>query len=367
MNNKMGLSLIADDGTATREYAWLKLMAGVKYDDYSDFRAGVRFIESLATWLKQFAPEHRQTAYDFIKHRLIYISSAEMQKVIEAFVPEVVTPALRAVVAAEMKVAPYEVWQSPESAKLFRARLHRTLFIGLSDGSRIDVLRRANSRRISTEQVVPILHIDDEKWKDLGETLEKEEGGGAKFDRVYLIDDFTASGTTFLRRPKDEWKGKLVRFNKIVAGAATRLGEAFPIATNFSVHIHHYIASAQAKATLDERLALASETLPNKMFSTAVATEGLLLPKNAVLAEEADSDVLELCERYYDDQVYQRYKKHCDEAGQSDMKRGYANCALPVVLAHNTPNNTVPLVWAETDGASGHSMKPVFRRRDRHG
>lgn len=46
--NTLGLTLIADimgwgdDGTATQEYAWLRLMAATKYDGYSDFRAGSR-------------------------------------------------------------------------------------------------------------------------------------------------------------------------------------------------------------------------------------------------------------------------------------------------------------------------------------
>ena len=61
-------------------------------------------------------------------------------------------------------------------------------------------------------------------------------------------------------------------------------------------------------------------------------------------------------------------ERHCREAGQSDMKLGYANCALPIVLEHNTPNNSIPLLWAETTGKGGaHRMRPLFYRRDRHG
>jgi hypothetical protein len=73
--NLLGLRLIAqimnwtNDGVATAEYNWLRLMASTKYDGYSDFRAGSRFIENLAIWLKQFDAEDRQTAYDFIKKR----------------------------------------------------------------------------------------------------------------------------------------------------------------------------------------------------------------------------------------------------------------------------------------------------------
>jgi hypothetical protein len=72
----MGLSLIAevmgwpgDQAEATQEYAWLRMMSSVKYDGYSFFRAGVRFIETLATWLKQFEPADRAVAYTFVKRR----------------------------------------------------------------------------------------------------------------------------------------------------------------------------------------------------------------------------------------------------------------------------------------------------------
>jgi hypothetical protein len=92
----MALSLIAevmdwDDARATSEYGWLRMMSSIKYDGYSDFRAGVRFVESLAVWLKQFTPPDRPTAYDFFKARVVYVSPAELQCLIDIFFPEVVT------------------------------------------------------------------------------------------------------------------------------------------------------------------------------------------------------------------------------------------------------------------------------------
>ena len=77
----------------------------------------------------------------------------------------------------------------------FRKRLRRCLFVGLSDGSRIDVLRRANAGHLSQEQVVPMMNVDDDKWKSLAKDLKEELGDDARFSDVYLIDDFTASGT----------------------------------------------------------------------------------------------------------------------------------------------------------------------------
>lgn len=241
------------------------------------------------------------------------------------------------------------------------------MFVGLSDGSRIDILRRANSRRLSTEQVVPMLNIDIGKWEDLSEKLTKE-CPNAKFERVVLIDDFTASGTTFIREKDGVWKGKLHTFNKMVRDAQKQLGDAFPIAQRFHLHVHHYVSSFQARTALQERIDDARARWSEAWFDEVTITEGLLLPETLKLTPEQDAEMLDLCDRYYDNALYMRLKKHCDEAGQSDMRLGYANCALPIVLDHNTPNNSIPLLWAETIGGDGiHPMRPLFHRRDRHG
>jgi hypothetical protein len=372
MINALALNLIADvmkwdTEDATREYAWLRLMSSVKYDGYSDFRAGSRFLESLATWLRQFDAKDRKTAYEFVKHRLVYLSSAEIQRVVELFVPETVTPYLRKEAARQVGIKPWEVWGSAAGVQAFNHLLRRSLFVGLSDGSRIDILRRANSPRLVQDQFVPMLDIGEDKWRDLGEELAKGLGTEARFDNVYLIDDFTASGTTFVREIEGKWKGKLKKFNDLVVKARDALKDEFPIAENYTLHIHHYISTEQARSALDHRVAEAHAKLADRSFDTVHITEGLRLPAILKMTGGEDSPMLALCDGYYDDHLYQRLKKHCDEAGQTNMKRGYADCALPVVLEHNTPNNALSLLWAETTGKLGHPMRPLFRRRDRHG
>lgn len=219
-----------DDGRATREFEWLKLMAAVKYDGYADFKSGVKFLENLITWIKQFEEADRPAAYEFIRRRLIYVSPAEMQQLVEAFFPEVVAPQLREAVAAKLKVPAYEAWATPGALIEYEIAKRKTLLVGMSDGSRIDLLRRANAKTLSTEQILPMMNIDGQKWRDLGKDLrknlmeiEKDYVVDAKpylFDRVYLIDDFTASGTTFIRQTLNDeqelvWKGKLEKFNTL--------------------------------------------------------------------------------------------------------------------------------------------------------
>ena len=376
MASNMALNLIAEvmdweegeTSPATKEYAWLKMMSSIKYDGYADFRAGVRFIESLAVWLKQFDKDDREAAYQFFKTRLVYISPAELQCLIEIFVPEVVTPNLRRRVAAEMQIKPYEVWSTAKGADLFKSRMRRTLFMGMSDGSRIDIFRRANAGRINTEQVVATYALDDKKWLGLGKDLIKAEGAEAKFENVYLIDDFTASGTTFIRYTEGEWKGKLAKFNQMVIDAKSNLKDDFPLQDKYSLHIHHYISSDQARMNLDALVAEAVEKWDNRTFETVEITEGLRLPASLKLSPAKDAEVISLCDKYYDPDLDVRLAEHLAESKITTAKYGYAGCALPLIMDHNTPNNSIPLLWAETDGVSGgHPMSPLFRRRDRHG
>lgn len=384
MINTLALNLVAsvmkwDNEVATREYAWLHLMSSMKYDTYSDFRAGARFLESLVSWLRRFEEADREVAYAFVKTRLVYISSAEMQRLIDCFVPETVTPYLRRVVAAKLNVKPYEVWKTPEASRAFDRHLRRCLFVGLSDGSRIDILRRANAGRLSQEQVVPMMNIDDDKWKSLADDLRKDLGGEATFDDVYLIDDFTASGTTFIRFPEGKPKGKLAKFEGIVREAKARLGVQFPLSQGYTLHIHHYVSTSQAHSALCDRIEEAEYKYQEKNYGKAIITEGMLLPpefrvgtfdnetRQILPTTQFDLAIIDLCERYYDHDLFKRLEKHCREAGQIDMRFGYANCALPLILEHNTPNNSVPLLWAETDGKEGKPMRSLFLRRDRHG
>lgn len=384
MNNTLALDLVADvmkwdNEVATEEYAWLRLISSMKYDGYSDFRAGVRFLETLVSWLRHFTEADRAAAYAFVKTRLVYISTLEMQRVIETFIPETVTPYLRHSVGSELGIKPFEVWKTAEGAAAFRRRLRRCLFVGLSDGSRIDVLRRANAGRLSQEQIIPMMNVDDDKWKSVAGDLKEELGNNARFDDVYLIDDFAASGTTFIRFPDGNPKGKLYKFEKIVQDAKERLQGDFPLADSYTLHIHHYVSTKQAHDALEERVAEANQKLKNKSFGNALITEGMLLPNDLRVAtinkntraatptRPTDAPILDLCTRCYDHELFKRLEKHCKEAGQTDMKYGYADCALPLVLEHNTPNNTIPILWAETEGKLGESMLPLFFRRDRHG
>jgi hypothetical protein len=64
-----------------------------------------------------------------------------------------------------------------------------------------------------------------------------------------------------------------------------------------------------------------------------------------------------LVEKYYDASVEDEHT----QKGGTDLKYGFAQCGLPVILHHNTPNNSLFLLWVENSAA----VRPLFQRFSR--
>ena len=380
MNQDLGLRILGQimdwtDGRAREEFAWLKLMARLKYDGYRDFQAGMRFIESLATWLQQFNPHERESAYAFVRSSLVYIGPSEMQRLVEQFYPRFVQDRLVRMVATEHGIPPHRVLIDPNGRATSQRLRRQTLFMGLSDGARIDTIRHANSGVLGNEQFIQGTQVDAEKWKDLLDNLRKDlEDPNARFRVVYLVDDFAGTGTSFLRFDDRaaKWKGKLFRFKDSVNGANGTFDGDKLFEDGWVLCVHHYVASAAAAGGIQERLEKSADTgdFPKDWARATDATFGMVLPNDLPINMDGErhDDFIELTQIYYDPAIR---TKHTDVGGVTHLGLGYGGCALPLVLEHNTPNNSVALLWAETDGgirdgATAPAMRPLFRRRQRH-
>ena len=376
MNQELALNVLGtimrwSDDQARSEFAWLKLMARLKYDGYRDFRAGMRFIESLATWLQQFKEDDRETAYQFVRRSLVYIGTGEMQKLVEQFFPHTVRSHLKQLVAAQHDSPSYRILVNPELRNALEVLQRKTLVMGLSDGARIDTIRHVNARHLSNEQVVQGTQVDPDKWRDLLDNLRDDlSDPTARFQLVYLVDDFTATGTSFLRLdPKSgSWKGKLCRFKDSVDNANSNFQGDTVFVTDWHLCIHHYIASTNAAQAIKQRLDEAIQTFGETWATKTTASFGSIFPSDLPIDDKSHPDFVPLTEIYYDPVLR---TKHTDIGGVEHLGLGYGGCALPVVLEHNTPNNSVALLWAETDGGMREQilappMRPLFRRRHRH-
>jgi hypothetical protein len=336
-----------------RERPILQAMAAYKYDEYQKFSPGMRFVESLALWLSQFKTvRERKIAYDFVKKKLIFCSTAELSHLVGMAYPDHVRPLLlrRAAVAAGLNA-----WQVAKVAgsQEFLTLQRSCLFLGLSDGARIDVFRRYNTHDLSHEQVYPIYEIAAGRSEVLISKLRASlasfsvpDAGTAKFTTVILMDDFSASGMSYLRKEPEGYDGKIAKFFNNDVNNLIDLNE-----TEFYVLL--YRATEQAQTYLKNELAELSHA--KELNCSLVVVDEL---SSAIKLVAGDGEPIEeLIEEYYDSEIQD---EHSDKGG-SGLKYGFADCGLPVILSHNTPNNSLALLWAETD-----QVRALFPRISRH-
>jgi hypothetical protein len=326
----------------------LQVLASLKYDDYEGFRPGEKFLESLARWLHQFATiEERRIAMTFVLNELVFISRAELEHAIELVYPDFIRPRLREFVATDLAIAPHLVSQITSSVE-FQARQRRMMILGLADGARLDRLRRA-CPLLSHEQFSVIPDMSDELIRAMVDRLstalaKRELPGLALFQHVLLVDDFTGSGYTLIRQKDDQWAGKLIHAKDRIDHMQSIGALADPAHISVLLYIGNgaamqYVREHMNRAGLSNWSLEAVQRIPDECKVT-------------------DPDIRALGERYYDPILDDEYK------GRAVF--GFREMALPLVLSHNTPNDSIALLWGDTsqrdDSRHIHALFPRYER-----
>lgn len=354
-----------------RERPVLQALAAYKYDEYQQFSAGGRFVESLALWLNRFdTPEERRTAYEFVMRRLVFCSEAEMRHLAEIAYTDHVRPALLARVAAEypaeLGASRYRVGRIATSTQ-FAAWQRRCLFLGLSDGARIDTFRRAN-RELNHEQIWQTYELSKER---VGKLLEKlvehltqilgraptaEEGS---FRTLVLIDDFSASGTSYYA-PKGRGRmgGKVAAFFDAVCKKSSPVSKLIG-PDKVEVVVLLYMAT---QAAADHLRTCSAQLWGGRGVASSVHVVQEV-PDALRVKSDGGEPIADLIQKYYPDEDHEvLFDPHLRRGGTTDARFGYAAGGLPVVLHHNTPNNSIALLWAYED----RSVRGLFPRVQRH-
>jgi hypothetical protein len=211
----LGTVLDWDIPTAKEEISKLRYLAAVKYDSYRNFEPGRRFLESLVLWLRQFNTKNeRHAAYRFIINRLLYVSDTQMDHLVGLLYPQRIFPILLDQASKKEGIPSYQI-KKIRNSQAFNILKRKTLFLGMSDGARVDSLRRKNA--LTNEQVSVSYELSSEKWERMHEELEKwliknNIKPEATFENIFLIDDFSGSGNSILRYEDNKYKGKLEKF-----------------------------------------------------------------------------------------------------------------------------------------------------------
>lgn len=345
------------------EQPLLDRMARFKYDEYQHFAPGRKFVENLGLWLNQFKSlAEREVAYAFVKSRLVFVSGAEMRHLVEAAFPDVIRPLLIRRAAKELGLPAHSLSQVMSSS-VYQRTQRASLFLGLSDGAHMDVFRR--SAALDNEQVWQAYELSRTKSAGMLSDLRAQVGdAGVFFERVVLVDDFSASGRSYIRREEDgTWKGKIV---KAIRQFDSPEGEALTLVApaGNEMFIVLCLATIGAVTYIRERLL---EFFADRPGPTPTVLTVYELPASTALSDQMESDRAFLA--LVDSDLYYRTRgldPHEAKGGTESMKRGFADCALPVVLAHNCPNNGVFLLWADgQEAGSAHGLFPrVVRHKD---
>ena len=348
-----------DKDKVKAEVPLLIALASYKYDEYQQFSPGMRFVENLARWLRQFETlEERTIAYEFVKDRLLFCSSAEMRHFVEMAYPDHIRPYLLRRAAQKIEQDWRRVGRVAGS-KEFHVIRRRCLFLGLSDGARIDLFRRS-SQELNHEQIWQTHELADDRVEELLEKLAEdvadmrgEAKEETKFTTVVLLDDFSASGRSYYM-PKDDGTlgGKIAKFYQQLANPQSTISRLVDL-KRLDLFILLYMATEQAI----KHLCQCSATLMDGVTTTIEVVQRL--PDHLRVTPNDSRELGKIIDRYYDHDIHDAHMKR---GGTTDSKYGFAECGLPLVLHHNTPNNAIALLWSYED----KKVRGLFPRIRRH-
>lgn len=377
MNDSLAVSLLAkvtkwDDKRLSKELPKLSFMARTKYNSYSQFDPGFRFMSSFAQWMSQFDKEDVETIYSAFNKHLTFISTEQIKYLVDLMYSSKIKPFIRDISASRAGLSRYQL-NKIENSPEYKIQKRLSLVVGLSDGSHIDILRRTAG--FSNEQVLPMYYPNQEKLQDMFDELHKDsllKGTNRNlFESLFLVDDFTASGTSFARKEDEKFKGKIIKILKGLKPSdacpegetddeSKKLSDLF-VKEKIKVNALFCVATEDAIENIRREVGnFLSENGMNDLIEFSVDCVQLIKSEEIDLIKNHPGlkSVLKK-DKYY---VWTAILTDSYRKGKHDEPYwGFNECGLLLVLSHNTPNNTMPVIWENTSKFRG-----LFPRISRH-
>lgn len=205
--------------------------------------------------------------------------------------------------------------------------------------------------------------LEDMRKELLSDSLLKElDESDRKFNSLYLIDDFTASGTSFIRKDIDQYKGKLTKiidkfFNSKVNETSREL-----LLPNVDIHIIFCLATQCAISHIE---ILLSEFIKSRGLEERISFDVRcvqIIPNRVAEEIKNDTTLVDIIKKEkYINKKNVGTKSYKVGHGEQEYF-GYGDGALPLVLSHNTPNNSILVLWQDDDD----NYPSLFPRINRH-
>jgi hypothetical protein len=207
--------------------------------------------------------------------------------------------------------------------------------------------------------------------------LHKDYQNG-KFNSIFLIDDFTASGKSYFRLENGKPAGKIYKFLTALFKEEIKKEERnteekeqennvyktlMDTNEHLNIHIVFYIATRDALDTIKEALNIFLDTLNNKNKLTCSVDAVQVIEKQISENVQNQTDFINLIsrEKYFDKSIIDG---HYTKGKHDKPYLGFNECALPIILNHNTPNNSLPILWFSEDSSSVGLFPRVTRHKD---
>jgi hypothetical protein len=318
------------------ETARISFLGRRKYDRYDHFFPGETFDSRLLKWLgNNFDNEDRQDAIEVIK-ALKFISTYEMKQLaIRTFENS------RYCILRDSIVASRNNWYDYIETRNLKMEdeLSKSIFVASADDMNFDFFRRYAMRNhlFKKENFVEYYKRDSASLKEL-----------PPHNRIFLLDQLSASGDTALRKQDGVWKGKIPRFHQIWR-------DYFE---NSKIYYCPYILSSTSENNLAERL---PKYLQETSGANVTISPTCKIPISSCLANEQGTGIDEskavakICSKYYS-----RFQEDEHTVVGGSVRYGYGGAGLTLVLQSNCPNDSLYLLWHEND------WYPLFPRVVHH-
>lgn len=363
----------------------LKFLNNIKFKYYEQFAPGLNFFDSLFLWLKNFEKEERKEALNILKC-LIFFSREEMKILSHQIFREKIKKYLLKTIIKENEEL--NIFDYNGAYKYYIEYLNESLFIALSDGAMIDYFRRQNIE--NNDQIVSYykLHLDAQFEIAFKNFEERKK----PYRFFFLIEDFVASGTTFLRDEnninfwlnedninelnnhdyidnlnnkhlqKPNLKGQLIRFlnywsHLINLNKNYKIIYCPYVMTSFSKDrinaMLKYYGSLNYIQNFEKIKILPQLIIPNELRAVKCCSSSGL--RNIKLKDALNIEYL--CKKYYN-----KIEKHLTPSQRlgGGLQFGFGQRGLSIVRYNNVPNNSIYLIWFS------EGWNPIFPRFKRH-
>ncbi|WP_326615222.1 hypothetical protein OG949_40715 (plasmid) [Streptomyces scopuliridis] len=300
---------IEEAGTA-EALSTLDVLAEAKFDSYERYPSLTGFWEELTGWLRQAAPGDRSGMLRWLAENLLFVSRDQVHSLLRVFAGEwLVTRSMELAVRHSCDL---------------ETELSGTAVCALSDGVPLGTTRR----------LIPNL-----THRQFFSDPALLDGFESTLRHLVLIDDFSGTGKSLAHAPTDT-EADEAPFGRVPDACRALRGLADPASRGAVVSVVLLMASAAAVRHL----------------SAILPALGCSLHVTQVLNPCPQTAMQSWSRRYLGISPNPAVKTHVN----ADYRMG----DLPVVLSHNTPNDTFALLW-EARNSGDRTWRPLFPRFDR--